>query len=74
MPWILINGAIARGLEQIDPALLQMFIEKFQKLNPDLTGPISVKESVQAQLKVIGDLDAKTSGMFLSHMGNTQWV
>lgn len=42
-------------------------------MDPSVTGMITTEESVKKQLKVIHDLDEKTSGMFLSQNGNHDW-
>ena len=51
------------------PEVFDSIIQSFQKVDPSVKGPISVEESVKAQLEVISKLDAETSGRFLSHRG-----
>ncbi|KAJ5214987.1 hypothetical protein N7468_010666 [Penicillium chermesinum] len=46
----------------------------FRAVEPELKGQIQPEESVRKCLQVIRDLDAESSGMFLSHNGNqTNW-
>ncbi|KAJ9602200.1 hypothetical protein H2200_013320 [Cladophialophora chaetospira] len=51
----------------------QLMLSQFQKVKPDLAGPITPEESVRMQLDVIRDLDEKTSGTFVSHHGDQNW-
>jgi len=48
-------------------------VKTFQKIQPDVKGPITPEESVKLQLDVIDKLDASRSGMLLSHHGNDTW-
>ncbi|KAK4888087.1 hypothetical protein LTR27_012970 [Elasticomyces elasticus] len=48
-------------------------VAAFQKLQPDVTGPITPEQSVRLQLGVIDMLDASQSGMILSQNGNDTW-
>ncbi|PVI01304.1 NAD(P)-binding protein [Periconia macrospinosa] len=43
-------------------------------LYPNWTGPFSVEESVEHQLKVIEGLTLENSGAYLSHWGNKEWL
>jgi len=45
-------------------------LNAFGKLDPSVTGPISVDESVTDQLQVIQGLTEADSGKFLTHRGN----
>ena len=45
----------------------------FHKLDPSVTGPITVEEAVTAQLQVIQSLTEANSGKFLTHRGNDEW-
>lgn len=49
-------------------------IEKFRKLYPDFTGPITPEESVRMQLKVINQTTVNDTGAFISHKGNKEWL
>jgi hypothetical protein len=49
-------------------------IEKFRKLYPDFTGPITPEESVRMQLKVINQTTVNDNGAFISHKGNKEWL
>ncbi|KAL7938423.1 hypothetical protein V8C35DRAFT_320227 [Trichoderma chlorosporum] len=53
-----------------NPAAFQWMLGSFQKMDPRVKGMISTEESVKAQLSVIGSLDEKLSGAFVSHRGN----
>ncbi|KAJ3543223.1 hypothetical protein NM208_g3685 [Fusarium decemcellulare] len=53
-----------------NPEAFQAILQGFQKMDPTVTGMIPTEESVQKQLSVIKNLDAATSGSFLSHNGN----
>ena len=57
-----------------DPNVFNFVLEAFRKLDPSVNGMISVKESVEAQLEVIKNLQPSQSGMFLSHHGNKEWL
>ena len=57
-----------------DPNVFNFVLEAFRKLDPSVNGMISVKESVEAQLEVIKNLQPAQSGMFLSHHGNKKWL
>jgi hypothetical protein len=48
--------------------------EPFRKLKPDWDGPVSPKESVEAQLQVVKNLTIEDSGSFLSHNGDKNWL
>ncbi|KAK1045096.1 hypothetical protein LTR74_018202 [Friedmanniomyces endolithicus] len=68
-----VNTDAAQMLQQ-NEVMFNSFLKSFQKVDPNLKGPISVQESVQAQLAVIASLDAATSGRFLTHRGDaTSW-
>ncbi|KFY83068.1 hypothetical protein V500_10188 [Pseudogymnoascus sp. VKM F-4518 (FW-2643)] len=47
---------------------------QFKSYAPDFVGPISPKESVEAQLKVIKKVTMDDSGKFLSHHGTKTWL
>ncbi|KAJ5363522.1 short-chain dehydrogenase [Penicillium cataractarum] len=47
-----------------------VMLKQFQAAEPALKGQIKPEESVRKSLKVIESLDAKTSGLLLSHNGN----
>lgn len=49
-------------------------IEKFKKLSPDFTGPITPETSVRMQLEVINLITVNDTGAFLSHKGNKEWL
>jgi 16S rRNA U516 pseudouridylate synthase RsuA-like enzyme len=54
------------------PEVLQaesVMLKQFQTAEPELKGQIRPEESVRKSLEVIGRLDAKTSGLLLSHNG-----
>lgn len=49
-------------------------VQKFQRVQPGLQGPIQPEESVSKSLQVIEHLDAQSSGLLLSHNGdNKSW-
>lgn len=48
-------------------------LNAFHKLDESVDGPISVDESVTAQLQVIQSLDEAASGKFSTHRGNNDW-
>ncbi|KAL5088890.1 Short chain dehydrogenase/reductase [Trichoderma simmonsii] len=52
------------------PEAFQWMLSSFQKMDPRVKGMISTEQSVKAQLSVIGSLDEKLSGAFVSHNGN----
>jgi hypothetical protein len=52
-----------------NPEAFQYMLASFQKWDPSIKDMITPEESVREQLKVIGNLDSKTSGMLLSHRG-----
>jgi hypothetical protein len=54
-------------------AAFQMMLSQFQKVKPDLAGPITPQDSVRMQLEVIKGLDEKMSGTFVSHHGDQNW-
>ncbi|KAF2130688.1 NAD(P)-binding protein [Dothidotthia symphoricarpi CBS 119687] len=56
------------------PEVLEMALQVFQKVNPDLTGLMSPEESVRMQLDVINSLTADQSGLALSHHGDYNWL
>ena len=50
-------------------------LKQFQAAEPELKGQIRPEESVRKCLQVIESLDAKTSGLFLSHNGDrAKWL
>jgi len=55
------------------PEAFDALVAAFQKIQPDVTGPISTEKSVRLQLGVIDRLDASQSGMVLSQNGNDVW-
>ncbi|KAK5109753.1 hypothetical protein LTR62_006593 [Meristemomyces frigidus] len=57
-----------------DPAIMAYLMETFGRVQPNLRGMIPAEESISAMLKVIGKLDMETSGAFLSHHGDKQWL
>ncbi|KKO99387.1 hypothetical protein THAR02_08512 [Trichoderma harzianum] len=59
----------SRGISS-SPQAFQWMLSSFQKMDPRVKGMISTEESVTAQLSVIGSLDEKLSGAFVSHRGN----
>jgi len=56
-----------------DPAVRKFMLNAFHKLDPTVTGPISVEESVISQLKTIGNLSESNSGTFTTHNGDGKW-
>lgn len=53
----------------------EVMLKQFQRLNPELKGPIQTEESVRKCLQVIERLDAASSGLMLSHNGDTsRWT
>ena len=46
-------------------------LKQFQAAEPELKGQIQPEESVRKGLQVIERLDSKTSGLLLSHNGDT---
>jgi len=56
-----------------EPAIRKFMLSAFRKLDPSVNGPISVDESVAAQLQVIQGLTEVDSGKSLSHHGNNDW-
>ncbi|KIW62328.1 hypothetical protein PV04_10509 [Phialophora macrospora] len=56
-----------------DPAIRKMILSAFHKVDPSVTGPISVEQSVTDQLQVIQNLTEADSGKFVSHHGNNDW-
>lgn len=69
----LISGSITANELVKDPNILNFMLGAFQKIDPNVKGMISVKESVEAQVEVIKNLTPAQSGMFLSHHGNREW-
>ncbi|KAL7785942.1 hypothetical protein V8C37DRAFT_393250 [Trichoderma ceciliae] len=55
------------------PEVLDGILSALHKLDPNVKGMISPKESVEAMLSIIKDLDGNNSGKFLSHKGNRSW-
>ncbi|KAH0841374.1 short-chain dehydrogenase [Fonsecaea pedrosoi] len=55
-----------------DPETRKFALNAFRKFDPNVTGPISVDESVTCMLRVIGDLTEANSGKFLSHRGTAE--
>ncbi|KAI9037696.1 uncharacterized protein KD926_000112 [Aspergillus affinis] len=53
---------------------LQLALQAFQKLNPNITRLLTTEESVQQQLEVINKLTAEQSGLALSHHGDENWL
>ncbi|THH08382.1 hypothetical protein EW145_g2740 [Phellinidium pouzarii] len=49
-------------------------IAGFTKVYPDFTGPITAEESIRSMLSVIDEATVETSGAFLSHKGNKEWL
>lgn len=47
-----------------------VMLKQFHAADPEVKGQIKPEESVRKSLEVIGRLDAKTSGLLLSHNGN----
>lgn len=67
----IIAGEKPPVVEQANEALLK----QFQTVEPELKGQLQPEESVRKNLQVIERLDAKTSGLFLSHNGDqTRWL
>ncbi|KAF5849282.1 hypothetical protein GGP41_006205 [Bipolaris sorokiniana] len=56
------------------PEVLEMALQMFQKVNPDLTRLLSPEESVRMQLDVINNLTEEQSGLTLSHHGDHNWI
>lgn len=56
------------------PGIKDFFLSKLHKVNPNVEGPIEVEESIDLMLKQISNLDAKTSGAFMSEYGNDKFV
>ncbi|KAF2647586.1 NAD(P)-binding protein [Lophiostoma macrostomum CBS 122681] len=54
-----------------DPEVRKFVLGMFHKVDPNVTGPLPVDESVTAQLQVIQSLSEATSGKFLSLRGTT---
>jgi len=54
-----------------DPEIRKFVLSAFNKLDPSVTGPIPVDESVTLMLQQIRSLTEANSGKFLSHRGNT---
>jgi len=55
-------------------AMGEKLVGLFREAYPNFKGPISEYESASKVLKVIEDLSPATSGQFLSHYGNKQWL
>ncbi|KAG1813166.1 uncharacterized protein BJ212DRAFT_1447878 [Suillus subaureus] len=49
-------------------------VEKFRKVYPDFTGPITPEASVRMQLEVINRITVNDTGAFISHKGNKEWL
>ena len=47
-------------------------LKQFQAVEPELKGQIQPEESVRKSLQVIERLDAETSGLLLSHNGDSE--
>lgn len=52
-----------------DPEVRKWILGAFHKVDPSVTGPIPVGESVASQLEVIKGLTAETSGKFVGRKG-----
>ncbi|KAJ5518671.1 Short-chain dehydrogenase/reductase SDR [Penicillium expansum] len=50
---------------------IEIMLKQFQAAEPELKGQIQPEESVRKGLQVIERLDSKTSGLLLSHNGDT---
>ncbi|KDQ20848.1 hypothetical protein BOTBODRAFT_101020 [Botryobasidium botryosum FD-172 SS1] len=57
-----------------DIAMVQTIVKHFKGANPDFEGPITEYESASKVLKVIENLSPETSGQFVSHHGNKEWL
>ncbi|EHK26808.1 uncharacterized protein TRIVIDRAFT_34058 [Trichoderma virens Gv29-8] len=55
------------------PEAFTAMVSTLRKLDPNVKGMISPKESVESMLSVIKSLDKNNSGKFLSHKGNLDW-
>lgn len=68
--WVATDAA-----EQVtgDPDVRKWILGAFHKLDPSVTGPIPVNESVTEQIKVINSLTQENSGKFVGHRGNVEW-
>ncbi|KAF2803459.1 NAD(P)-binding protein [Mytilinidion resinicola] len=64
-------GLVRTGLSE---EMYEYLAEVFRKYEPGFKGAISTKESVEAQLKVIGAVTIEQSGEFLSHLGTKRWL
>jgi NAD(P)-dependent dehydrogenase (short-subunit alcohol dehydrogenase family) len=51
----------------------EMLLSHFRRVEPSLTGRLTMEDSVKMQLEVISGLDEKLSGSFVSHHGNRNW-
>lgn len=63
-------------IKSVPPELVPFFAQmllQFQKLEPNLQGPLTVEDSVRMQLEIVGKLDDTLSGSFVSHHGNKYW-
>ncbi|KAH7378921.1 hypothetical protein BKA64DRAFT_750149 [Cadophora sp. MPI-SDFR-AT-0126] len=57
-----------------ESAQYAILLTQFKSYAPNFVGPISPKESVGAQLKVITKVTIEDSGKFLSHHGTKIWL
>ncbi|KAA1472251.1 NAD(P)-binding protein [Dentipellis sp. KUC8613] len=53
---------------------MQKMVTKFKKVAPNWQRPLTPDESVEMMLKVFDDLTLESSGAFLSHKGNKEWL
>ncbi len=55
---------------------VQDMMQKFALVNPNFTGPISPKESVEKMMVVIEKASCENGdgGAFISHHGNKEWL
>lgn len=48
-------------------------LSEFQRVDPEVKGQMTAKESILAQRKVLGNLDESVVGTMISHHGNRMW-
>ncbi len=51
----------------------QRMLSEFQRVDPEVKGEMTGKESILAHKKVLANLDESVVGTMISHHGNKMW-